>query len=119
MTGHVGTVRLVEPKAKSAVLNISLATNRRVGENEYTDWVSVKVWGERGQKLAPHIAKGSHLLVTGRPEARPYKANDGTAQAELVLHAREIEFLSAKADPGDEPEHAEEPAELPLAGAAA
>lgn len=112
ITGHVGTVRLVEPKGKSPVLNISIACNRRVGEKEFTDWVSCKIWGERGQKLAPHIAKGSHLLVSGRPEARPYKANDGTAKAELVVHVNELEFLSAKAD------HAEEPEELALAEAA-
>lgn len=100
------------------MLNISLATNRKVGEREFVDWTSVKVWGERAEKLAPHIGKGTKLLITGRPEARPFKANDGTAKAELVVHANDIEFLSGKGkhDPGDEPDHAEDE-ELPLATA--
>ena len=114
MTGHVGTCRLVEPKGKSPVLNLSIATNRRVGENEYTDWVSCKVWGDRAIKLTPHITKGSHLLVKGRPEARAYKKGDGTAGAELILHVSDLEFLSAKLK---ESEHAEEPPELALSGA--
>lgn len=120
ITGHVGTSRLVEPKGKSAVLNFSIATNRRVGEHEYTDWVSCKVWGDRGQKLAPHIQKGTHLLVEGRPESRAYKANDGTAKAELIIHANDIEFLSAKSLTNSEeaPEKTKEDDELLLATAA-
>ncbi len=116
VTGNVGTCRLVTAAGKSPVLNVSLATNRRVGEREFTDWTSVKIWGERAPKLAPHIGKGTKLLVTGRPEARAFKANDGTAKAELIVHANDIEFLSSKREHDDEPEnnHVEEDAELPL-----
>lgn len=120
ITGNVGTCRLVTAAGKSPVLNVSLATNRRVGEREFTDWTSVKIWGERAQKLAPHIGKGTKLLITGRPEARAYKGNDGLAKAELVIHANEVEFLSSKKDSGDAPEHAdEEESELPLVMSAA
>lgn len=108
ITGNVGTSKLVNAAGKSPVLNVSLATNRRVGEREFTDWTSVKIWGERAQKLAPHITKGTKLLVTGRPEARAFKANDGTAKAELVVHASDIEFLSSKGSRDESPEHAEE-----------
>lgn len=78
------------------MLNINLASKRRVGEREFTDWVSVKIWGERAEKLASHVHKGMHLLVTGRPEARGFKKADGTAAGELVLHVAKLEFLSAK-----------------------
>jgi len=114
--GNVGTCRLVKAPGKAPVLNVSLAANRKMGDREFVDWVSVKVWGERAERLAPHITKGSKLLVIGRPEARSFKAADGTAKAELVVHASEIEFLSAKGkvNPDDAPEHAEEPGELAL-----
>ena len=95
-TGNVESFKLVAPKGKTPVLNISLASNRKVGEREFVDWTSVKIWGERAQKLAPHIDKGTKLLITGRPEARAYKGNDGLAKAELVIHVSEIEFLSAR-----------------------
>ena len=121
-TGNVGSCRLVAAPGKTPVLNISLATNRKVGDREFTDWSSVKIWGERAQRLAPHITKGTKLLISGRPEARAYKANDGTAKAELVIHANDVEFLSGKMQTEDieaEPRHIEEDAELPLETAAA
>ena len=119
VTGNVGTCRLVTAAGKSPVLNVSLATNRKIGDREFTDWTSVKIWGERAQKLAPHISKGTKLLITGRPEARAYKSSDGTAKAELIVHANEIEFLSSKKDAGESPDHSHvEEAELPLGAAA-
>lgn len=115
VTGNVGTCRLVKAAGKSPVLNVSLATNRRVGDREFTDWTSIKIWGERAEKLAPHIAKGTKLLITGRPEARGYTAADGTAKAELVVHVTDLEFLSAKGKHEDDtPEHSEDPGELAL-----
>lgn len=72
MTGCVGRVKLVT-NDKGSVLNINLASNRKIGETQYTDWVSLKVWGERAVKLAPYITKGTRLYVEGRPEARAYK----------------------------------------------
>ncbi len=96
LTGSVGSVKLVQTAGKSSVLNINIATNRRMGDREFTDWTSAKVWGERAEKLAPHVAKGAKLFIFGRPEARGYTAADGTAKAELILHVEDLEFLSAK-----------------------
>lgn len=96
MTGYVGSAKFVHARGKTQVLNINLASNRRVGDREYTDWVSAKVWGERAVKLSSHIHKGMHLLVTGRPEARGFKKADGTPAGELILHVAELEFLSPK-----------------------
>jgi single-strand DNA-binding protein len=121
LTGNVGTCRLVTAKGKTPVLNISLATNRKVGEREFTDWSSVKIWGDRAIRIAPYITTGTKLLVSGRPEARAYKGNDGTAKAELVIHANDVEFLSGKGltnDGGENPKHIEEDAELPFDSAA-
>lgn len=120
LTGNVGTSRLVAAAGKSPVLNVSLATNRKVGNKEFTDWSSVKIWGERAIKLDAYIGKGVKLLITGRPEARAFKANDGTAKAELVVHASDVEFLSSKRDFDDSQDdnQMEEEAELPLGSAA-
>jgi single-strand DNA-binding protein len=126
LTAHVGSVKFVHAHGKQAVLNINLASNRRVGEREFTDWVSCKIWGERAERLAPHISKGMHLLVTGRPEAKGFKKPDGTVAGELVLHVVELEFLSARAK-GDSEGQAESKAgsssatelQLELAGASA
>lgn len=96
LTGYVGSTKLVHARGKTPVLNVNLASNRRVGDREFTDWVSAKIWGDRAERLANHITKGMHLLVTGRPEARGFKKSDGTPAGELVLHVSELEFLSGK-----------------------
>jgi single-stranded DNA-binding protein len=93
--GNVGSVKYVNAR-NTQVLNISIAASRKVGDKEYTDWTSVKVWGERAAKLREHICKGMKLLVRGRPEAKGYKRDDGTVGGEMILHANEIEFLSPK-----------------------
>lgn len=102
LTGYVGSVKFVHARGKTQVLNVNLASNRRVGDRDFTDWVSVKVWGERAEKLSTHIQKGMHLLVTGRPEARGFKKADGTPAGELVLHVSELEFLSPKPKDGQD-----------------
>jgi len=101
LIGHVGATRLAQA-GETPVLNVSLATSRRIGEREYTDWTSVKVWGERANKLNDHITKGARLMVRGRPEARGYQKGDGTIAGELVLHLTELEFLSAKSKSSDD-----------------
>ncbi len=100
LTGFVGSTKYVHARGKTQVLNINIASNRRVGDREFTDWVAAKIWGERAERLANHIQKGMHLLVTGRPEARGFKKADGTAAGELVLHVAELEFLSSKPKEG-------------------
>lgn len=117
--GNVGSCKFVNPAGKMAVLNISLASSRRVGETEYTDWTSVKVWGERAIKLQEHVVKGMKLLVRGRPEAKGYRRDDGTVAGELILHVNDLEFLSPKQKPGEsenEPPMNEATAELSLDG---
>ncbi len=101
LTGNVGSVKFVAPKGKSPVLNINIACNRKVGDNEYTDWVSAKVWGERAMKLKDYVTKGARLLLKGRPEAKGYKKSDGTPGSELILHVSELEFLSSKTKEGE------------------
>ena len=120
--GNVGSVKFFDA-GKMPVLNINIATSRRIGEREFTDWVSAKVWGERAEKLKEHISKGMKLLVRGRCEAKAYKRDDDTLAGELILHVDTLEFLSPKhkaEDPGGEPTgQADAGNELPLAAGAA
>jgi single-strand DNA-binding protein len=99
--GHVGSVRPGKTENNLDVLGIDLAINRKVGDKEYVDWVKVKVWGVLAVKLAPHIQKGDKLLVSGRAEAKGYLRKDGTAGADLVVHANNVEFFTARQAPVD------------------
>ena len=116
--GNVGSVKFFNA-GSTPVLNINIASSRRIGDREFTDWVSAKVWGERAEKLKEHVSKGMKLLVRGRAEAKGYKRDDNTLAGELVLHVDTLEFLSPKHksdEAGGEPAgHADQGDELPLA----
>ncbi len=103
IVGNVGSLTY-RRAGETNVLNLSIASSRRVNGTEYTDWIAAKLWGERAEKLRDHIAVGSKLLLRGRPEARVFLRADGTSGGELVLHVNELEFLSPrpKTPPADE-----------------
>lgn len=94
--GNVGSTRLFQNEGKPDILNIDVACNSKSGEKEFVDWYKVKVWGPLAGKLAPLIQKGDKLLVSGRPEAKGYLRKDGTVGADLVLHADDVQLLTAR-----------------------
>ena len=52
--------------------------NQQTGEwVESTDWFRVSVWGDRGERVAENLRKGSRVFVDGRFRAREYEDNDG------------------------------------------
>ena len=93
--GHVGSVRLNQTQS-SQVLTVSIANNRRIGEKSQTEWVSVKVWGERAAKLVDHIKPGQRLMARGRPQVALYAREDGSTGHELVCTASTVEFLGGR-----------------------
>jgi len=65
----------------AAVLNFSLATNRRYKQGEtWSDEVTyhnVVVWGTLAQGLATRAKKGTRVLVDGRLQTRTWDGPDG------------------------------------------
>ena len=50
VVGNVGSVRYARA-GETSVLNLSLASSRKINDRAYTDWISAKLWGTRGEKL--------------------------------------------------------------------
>lgn len=70
------------------VTTLTLATNTRKGGKEETVWWRVTLWGDRFDKMVPHLKKGSALVAIGemhKPEiwtdreGRPQVSNEMTA----------------------------------------
>ena len=91
--GNVGSVRYARA-GETSVLNVSIASSRKINNREYTDWVSAKLWGSRAEKLKEYISVGMKILVRGRPESKGFQKGDGTVASELVVHINELEFLN-------------------------
>ncbi len=95
VVGNVGSVRYARA-GETSVLNLSLASSRKINDREFTDWISAKLWGTRGEKLREHISVGMKILVRGRPEAKGFQKSDGSVSGELIVHVNDLEFLNAK-----------------------
>ena len=82
---------------------------------ESTDWFRVSVWGERGERAAENLRKGSRVFVDGRFKTREFEGNDGQKRLSLEITADTVMGLD-KREPSGEGTFAGAPA---AAGAAA
>lgn len=64
--------------------------------DEGTDWFNVSVWGERGERLAETLKKGTKVLVDGRFKTREYDRKDGGHATSLDLSADTVVDLTGK-----------------------
>lgn len=96
IAGNVGNVKDIREAGGEKVLNFSIAVDQgkdRNGEKREPLWVDCALWGKRAESLAPYIAKGSKLAVSGRPTVR---AHEGRAY--LGCTVSELTFMSSKQD---------------------
>ena len=76
------------PVASFTVAVNQSTKNQQSGEwIESTDWFRVSIWGERGERAAENLRKGSRVFVDGRFRAREYEANDGQKRMSLDITA--------------------------------
>ena len=54
---------------------------------EATDWFRVSVWGDRAERAAENLRKGSRVFVDGRFRTREYETNDGRKGLSLDVSA--------------------------------
>ena len=80
------------PNGKS-VCNFSIGVDTGWGENKKTLWVGCALWGERGEKLAQYLTKGTAVAVAGDIDIRTYQAKDGTTKAELTCNVQKVTLL--------------------------
>ena len=62
--------------------------NQQTGEwVEATDWFRVSVWGDRAERAAENLRKGTRVLVDGRFRTREYETKDGRKGMSLEITA--------------------------------
>ena len=73
IAGTVG--KDAEPRTTQSgkqVTGWSVAVKDGWGDNETTLWFDCSWWGQRGEKIAPHITKGGKITVSGELSTREY-----------------------------------------------
>jgi single-strand DNA-binding protein len=90
-----------------AVANFSIATtekwkDREGNPQEKTEWHRCSIWGKRASGLAPHLQKGTKVLVEGKLETRSYE-KDGEKRYTTAIKVTELEFASGKKESTEAP----------------
>jgi single-strand DNA-binding protein len=75
--------------------------NQQSGEwVEATDWFRVSVWGDRAERAAEQLRKGSRVLVDGRFRTREYETKDGRKGISLEVSADSVVGLDRREQDG-------------------
>lgn len=88
-------------QAGMPITSFGIAFNGRRKEGD--QWVDhphffdVKAWGERFERLAEHLAKGSKVGITGTLEQERWE-KDGQNRSKVVINARDITFAGSKVE---------------------
>jgi len=82
---------------------------------ESTDWFRISVWGERGERVAENLRKGSRVFIDGRFKTREFEGNDGQKRLSLEITADTVMGLD-KREQGGEGSFAGAPAAATPAG---
>jgi single-strand DNA-binding protein len=120
MAGDINRVVLVgrltrDPELRhlpsgSPVLQLGLAVNGRQ-QDASGNWVDkpnffdVKLFGNRAESLAQHLAKGRRIGVDGRLDWSSWEAQDGSKRSKVEVVAFDIQFLDSRGDAEAQPQY--------------
>lgn len=93
--GNIGNdMEIRHTQNGKAIGSFPLAVTNGYGDNKRVMWITCLVFGERAEKLAPHIRKGGKIVVSGRLDVRQFDRNDGTKGTAVEVAVNEFEFCS-------------------------
>ena len=75
----------------------SVAVSVGWGDNKETLWFDCTMWGERGEKVGAHIAKGDQIGVTGSLSTREH---DGKTY--LKIDVQDVTLIGGKKQDGEQ-----------------
>lgn len=82
-------------QAGKPVTGWSLAVDNGFGDNKQTIWLDCSLWGDRGEKVAEYITKGSQLGVSGELGTREHEG-----KTYLTLRVAEVTLIGGKPEAG-------------------
>lgn len=103
LVGKVAQHKLITVPGKAPFLDVKIDVVIPIASGkEYTHWVTCKVWKALAVETEPQLSKGCMVEVVGRPEVKGFNRRDGSAGAELIVHAEEFHVLDDEETAEDE-----------------
>jgi single-strand DNA-binding protein len=83
------------------VTQFSVPVDQGYGDKKTTMWVRCSWFGERGERVAQYLTKGTMVFVTGTPSLNTYEGKDGF-KASLECNVLELKLMGTKGDKKDD-----------------
>ena len=90
------------PGTGKAILKFSVGVARGFKREDGTDWLNCTLFGERAEKLAQYLIKGTKVLAEGTLRLNNYEAKDGTKRYSTDILVNNIEMLGGKGESNTE-----------------
>lgn len=89
---------LKETQAGTSFVTFSVATQSLLKKQDGTwdhptTWHACVMWGKRAETIAPHLKKGSMVVVTGSISYRDGTAKDGTKLRYVDINGDDVQLL--------------------------
>lgn len=97
----------------TAYCRISIAIDRRYGEQKTTDWIPVTCFGKLAETVANYLDKGRLVAVEGRLEVSAYE-KEGERRTSFQIVADNVRFLDRALESTDGPGGFEPDSGLPF-----
>lgn len=90
--GRVGSTEDVRyTQQGTAVMSFSVAVDYGYGDRKETTWLKCTLWGKRAESLAPYIAKGDMIGVSGEIKLDQWEnQQSGKSGANILLNVKEV-----------------------------
>lgn len=96
-TGNIGSDAEVRHTPSGAVITSwSFALSSGYGDKRKTTWLRCNLFGDRGEKLAPMLLKGTQVALNGEISLNEYVAKDGTNKSSIELNVSNVTLLGKK-----------------------
>lgn len=100
LSGNLGADMEVRSTSTGAYVGeFSLAISEWGKDGERTSWVRCTMFGDRAQKLAPYLVKGTKVALSGRLHQSVWETQAGEKRSRVGVIVDEIEFMSRQPQP--------------------
>jgi len=85
-----------------AILKFSVAVAKGYKKEDGTNWFNCVMFGERTEKLAQYLVKGTKVIIEGSLQLGSYEGNDGVKHYTTDIFVNNVEMLGGSKEPSDE-----------------
>lgn len=102
-TGRVTRDALLKQVNNKSLMEVSVANNIGFGDYAKTNWLKVKMWGERVNNVCHLFTKGSLVAGQGELALSEWTDKDGVKWVDMVVTVMNLQLLSKPKDKTEEP----------------